>query len=76
MYSRIVRLVLMVALLLATGGASRGVFAQDVTASISGFVTDNAGAAVSGANVTVVNFATGEQRKTTTDETGNTPCRV
>src|SRR5215813_4891712 len=70
MYSRIGRLVLMVALLLATGGASRGVFAQDVTATISGFVTDSAGAAVSGANVTVVNFATGEQRKTTTDESG------
>src|SRR5215813_39189 len=70
MYSRIGRLVLMVALLLATGGASHGVFAQDVSATISGFVTDNAGAAVSGASVTVVNFATGEQRKTTTDESG------
>src|SRR5262245_55611641 len=70
MYSRIVRLVLMVALLLATGGASHGVFAQDVTASISGFVTDSSGAAVSGASVTVVNFATGEQRKTNTDESG------
>jgi Carboxypeptidase regulatory-like domain/TonB-dependent Receptor Plug Domain len=70
MYSRIGRLALMVALLLAIGGASQGVFAQDVTASISGFVTDSSGAAVSGASVTVNNFATGEQRKTTTDENG------
>jgi hypothetical protein len=70
MFSRIGRLVLLVGLLLATGGASHGVFAQDVTASISGFVTDSARAAVSGASVTVINFATGEQRKTLTDDNG------
>jgi hypothetical protein len=57
-------------LLLTVAGTPLITLAQDVTASITGFVTDTAGAAVKGAAVTATNIATGEQRKATTDDSG------
>jgi carboxypeptidase family protein/TonB-dependent receptor-like protein len=59
----------MISLLVVTC-ASFVASAQDVTASITGFVTDTAGAVIAGAPVTATNIATGEQRKTTTDDSG------
>ena len=60
---------LMISLLIVSC-ASLVASAQDVTASITGYVTDTAGAAISGAPVTATHVDTGEQRKTTTDESG------
>ncbi|HTF36861.1 MAG TPA: carboxypeptidase regulatory-like domain-containing protein, partial [Blastocatellia bacterium] len=70
MFTRINKLLLLTISLLIVSCASLVASAQDVTASITGFVTDTAGAAVSGASVTATNVATGEQRKTTADESG------
>ncbi len=67
---RVIKLLRLVMLLLILGGASLAASAQDVTASITGFVTDTAGAVVTHAAVTVTNSATGEQRKATTDDNG------
>ena len=46
-------------------------FGQSSTASILGNVTDQSGAAVAGASVTVTNAGTGLQRVTQTDASGN-----
>src|SRR5438552_12881796 len=70
MFTRINKLLLLMISLLIISGASPVASAQDVTASITGFVTDTAGAAVSGASVTATNIATGEQRKATADDSG------
>jgi hypothetical protein len=70
MVTRINKLLLLMISLLIVSCASLVASAQDVTASITGFVTDSAGAAVSGASVTATNVATGEQRKATADESG------
>lgn len=53
--------------LLLSGAAS---FAQTITASIRGSVTDPSGAAVSGASVTATNVATGINSKTVTNRSG------
>ena len=45
--------------------------AQSATATLSGTVTDERGALVSGASVTVLNPATGLQRQATTNDKGN-----
>ncbi len=45
-------------------------FAQSATATLSGTVTDEKGAVVSGATVTITNPATNFQKTTTTDESG------
>ena len=70
MTTRVIKLICLVMLLLTMGGASLAASAQDVTASITGFVTDTAGAVIPNAAVTVTNIATGEQRKATTDDNG------
>jgi len=46
-------------------------YAQTITGTLSGPVTDGTGAAIPGATVRVVNTATGIANETTTDETGN-----
>ena len=46
-------------------------YAQTVTGSITGTVMDTTGAIISGANVEVVNVATGVTNNTTTNETGS-----
>lgn len=61
-------LVMALALLL---GLSAVALAQETTGRISGQVVDSAGAIVGNADVTVTNVATGEERKTQTDETGS-----
>ena len=68
MSTKVSNLLCLTILLLAASGASAR--AQDVSASITGFVRDSAGAVVAGATVTVVNGATGEQRVVTTDDSG------
>jgi len=55
---------------LALGCASLPLQAQLSSGSISGLVTDPAGAIVAGAKVQVKNLATGILRDTTTNETG------
>ena len=44
---------------------------QNTFGSIVGTVTDNSGAAVSGATVTLTNAATGERRTSSTDASGD-----
>jgi hypothetical protein len=61
-------LVLVVTLLLLTCAASA--MAQETTATITGQVTDAAGAVVSGAEVVLTNVSTREERKTTTGDEG------
>ncbi len=46
-------------------------YSQVSTADITGTVLDQAGAVVNGANVAVTNTATGLERRTVTDDTGN-----
>ncbi|MBU6269636.1 MAG: carboxypeptidase regulatory-like domain-containing protein, partial [Sphingomonadales bacterium] len=46
-------------------------FAQETTSAITGQVTDDSGAAVSGAKVTVVHVPSGTRSTATTDGTGN-----
>ncbi len=46
------------------------VLAQSATATLSGTVTDEAGAVISGANIAVINTAQGFQRSTTTNAEG------
>src|SRR5438876_6787648 len=46
-------------------------YAQSTTATLSGTVVDQDGALVPGANVTVINAATGQQRQATTSDGGN-----
>ncbi len=48
-----------------------GVFAQSGTSTVSGSVTDQTGAAVPGATVTVINPTTGFKRSTVTNSQGN-----
>src|SRR5579872_5042444 len=45
-------------------------FAQTTTATVSGLVTDETGAVLSGAQLTVTNTATGVKRSVNTDEAG------
>ncbi|HTG16915.1 MAG TPA: TonB-dependent receptor, partial [Blastocatellia bacterium] len=49
---------------------SAGALAQETTATISGQVTDSAGAAVSGAEVTLTSMSTREERKTASNDEG------
>src|SRR6266851_5998925 len=56
--------------LLITGGLPPNAAAQSVTGSISGLVTDSQNAAVSGAEVTATNTATGVVGKTQTNSSG------
>ena len=58
---------LLIALALATGSTA---YAQAVTATIMGVVTDSSGAPVGGAVVTVLNTNTGFNRNHTTDARG------
>lgn len=48
-----------------------GAFAQSGTSTISGSVTDQTGAAVPGATVTIIDLSTNRSRTTTTNSTGN-----
>ena len=48
-----------------------GAFAQEITARITGQVTDPAGAIVNNAEVTLTNTATREERKATSDDSGS-----
>ncbi|HET6648177.1 MAG TPA: carboxypeptidase regulatory-like domain-containing protein [Pyrinomonadaceae bacterium] len=47
------------------------VFAQETTARITGQITDPTGASVNKAEVSLTNTSTGEERKVTSDESGN-----
>lgn len=51
-------------------GATTHVMAQETTATISGQITDSLGAVVSGANITLTNINTHEQRQITSDADG------
>ncbi|HKP71963.1 MAG TPA: carboxypeptidase-like regulatory domain-containing protein, partial [Pyrinomonadaceae bacterium] len=66
---RIFRSVLVAALLLASCAA--GAYAQDITARISGQITDAAGAIVPNAQATLTNTTTGETREAQADDSGN-----
>lgn len=46
-------------------------YAQSSTATLSGTVVDQDGAVVPGANISVINAATGQQRKATTNDGGD-----
>lgn len=61
-------LLLAVALCISLCG---GAFAQEITARITGQVTDAAGAIVNNAEVTLTNTATREERKATSDDSGS-----
>lgn len=56
---------------IAAGLLFTGVAGAQVTAAISGTVTDPSGAAVEGAAITITSLETGGQRHTTTDSSGN-----
>jgi len=56
--------------LLATIGITTFAAAQTITGSLRGSVTDQSGAAVSGANLTATNTATGVMSSTTSDRSG------
>jgi hypothetical protein len=60
----------LVALLIVAYGAFSGAHAQDVTARLSGQITDAAGAIVPNAEVTLTNTNTGETRNAQTDADG------
>jgi hypothetical protein len=60
-----------IALVLLFGAVPTTLWAQEITATILGTVTDVTGAAVPGAKVTITNEGTGTVRTTTTDSTGN-----
>jgi hypothetical protein len=64
------RLLALAASFLATALLFASAAHAQVSAAISGRVTDPAGATVSGADVTVTNLETGETRKTVTDDGG------
>src|SRR5882672_6805247 len=53
-----------------TAGAS-GLFAQSTTQSLQGLVSDNSGAVITGAKVTLTNQGTNVSVTTATNETGN-----
>jgi hypothetical protein len=57
--------------LAATLCAANSVLSAQTTATLTGIVSDKTGAGVPGAEVTIVNAATGAERKTTTNETGD-----
>ncbi|MBZ5659856.1 MAG: TonB-dependent receptor [Acidobacteriia bacterium] len=67
--SRILRLVLCAAVLLASFGAQRS-FAQAVGATLTGTVTDPSGAAIANAQVSILNTATGVPRDVTSNTDG------
>ncbi|MFN9743104.1 MAG: carboxypeptidase-like regulatory domain-containing protein, partial [Acidobacteriota bacterium] len=60
-----------VALLLAFGFSAVSADAQVLYGSVVGNVTDNAGAAVAGATVTITNKGTNQSREVTTGEDGS-----
>jgi Carboxypeptidase regulatory-like domain len=62
--------ILMLLVCLAAVLATPNVFAQQITASVRGIVTDPSGALVEGANVTVRQTETGLTRSSTTDHAG------
>ena len=68
-YSLRIRISLLLVVLLMVRGS--GIRAQVLNQSIQGLVTDESGAVVPGAMVTITNLATGIEQKTTTNETGN-----
>ena len=57
-------------LLVGCLGVALPLFAQKITGTISGVVSDPAGAVISGADVTITNGATGEQRTAKTNDHG------
>jgi len=61
---------LCLALLLLGAGFAASARAQDITATITGFVRDSSGAVISGATVVVTNKATGAERRATTGDQG------
>jgi hypothetical protein len=58
------------AFLIVMLGGSSSVLAQTINGSISGRITDTAGAVVPGANVSVTNSETGDKREAVTNEEG------
>jgi hypothetical protein len=58
-------------LFLTLGALSVPLRGQTVDTAIVGTVTDNSGAVIPGANVTVSSVATGIEKKAVTDNTGN-----
>ena len=63
MISRLCRIVFVVALLVAIGGAMSSVQAQGLTGQISGTVTDSGGGVMPGATVVVKNAGTKPRAK-------------
>src|SRR6266404_1507723 len=61
-------LLVVLALILGTSLAAR---AQNITASVRGTVTDQQGAAIAGADVTITNVDTGYSRSDKTDKDGS-----
>ncbi len=68
--SRIFKLALCVAVILAAFGAQRS-FAQAVGATLTGTVTDPSGAAIANAEVAILNTATGATRTVSTNADGH-----
>jgi Carboxypeptidase regulatory-like domain/TonB dependent receptor/TonB-dependent Receptor Plug Domain len=67
--SRLLRLILSLALVLGAFGAQR-LHAQAVGATLGGTITDPSGAAITGAEVVITNTATGEARTVTSNADG------
>ncbi len=61
----------MLTLVACVGALSVAAYAQEVTGTITGTVTDTAGAIVPNAEITLTNTATREEHKVTTDENGS-----
>ncbi len=66
MLTRILRLAALAAI-----SASISLFAQGLTGSIAGSVADQSGSAVAGAEVTLTNTGTGQNRTLQSDPNGN-----
>jgi len=60
--------------LLGFAAALACVYAQTTTGTVSGFVSDPAGAAVAGANVQLINQGTGLALKAVSGEGGRSAC--
>ena len=70
MISRLCRIVVVIALLLAVGGTMSSVQAQGLTGQISGTVTDSGGGVLPGATVVLKNAGTNGTRETVTGADG------
>ncbi len=70
MTSRLSRIVFVVAVLVAIGGATSSVRAQGLTGQISGTVTDSGGGVLPGATVVIKNAGTNSTRETVTGADG------